>query len=307
MSRGVDDFVELLRDNQSIAGRLTTSAVVVAAAVALAIGSGRLASRRLDDPYSRYYARKMAHYVVTVITLIVLAIVWRAFAGRAGVVLGLATAGIAFAMQEVIGALAGWFNILSGRIFRVGDRVQMGGVRGDVIDITPLRTKIMEMGSPSDDDAWVRGRQYTGRIVAVSNKATFSQPVYNYSAVFEFIWEELTVPIPYDGDWRTAEQILREELEATSHTAEAERTLREMIRRYPVPRAEVEPRVFVRATDNWLELAARFPVPVRTARSAKDELSRRVLARLDESRIPIASETQDVRVRLDGDSSEQPG
>ena len=44
--------------------------------------------------------------------------------------------------------MAGWFNILSGGIFRVGDRIQMGGVRGDVIDITPLRTKVMVIRSP---------------------------------------------------------------------------------------------------------------------------------------------------------------
>ena len=66
----------------------------------------------------------------------------------------------------------------------------MGGVRGDVIDITPLRTKIMEIGSPSEGESWVHGRQYTGRIVAVSNKATFSEPVFNYSAAFEYIREE---------------------------------------------------------------------------------------------------------------------
>jgi small-conductance mechanosensitive channel len=67
----------------------------------------------------------------------------------------------------------------------------MGGVRGDVIDITPLRTKIMEMGSATEEQTWVRGRQYTGRIVTVSNKATFTEPVFNYSTVFDYIWEEL--------------------------------------------------------------------------------------------------------------------
>lgn len=72
--------------------------------------------------------------------LIAIAIVWRAFAGRAGIVLGFAAAGLAFAMQEVVGAVAGSFNIISGRSYRVGDRVQVGGVRGDVIDITPLRS-----------------------------------------------------------------------------------------------------------------------------------------------------------------------
>jgi small-conductance mechanosensitive channel len=120
----------------------------------------------------------------------------------------LATAGLAFAMQEVIGALAGWVSILTGRHCRVGDRIQMGGVHGDVLDLSPLRTKILEIG-----------------------------------------------------------------------------------------RAEVEPRVFVRATDNWIELAARFIVPVPNARAVKDEMTRCVLDRCAEEPITVASATQAITIR----------
>ncbi|MDQ3953943.1 MAG: hypothetical protein M3285_00125 [Actinomycetota bacterium] len=72
-----------------------------------------------------------------------------------------------------------------------------------------------------------------------------------------------------------------------------------MAERYPIPRAEVEPRVFARATDNWLELAARFVVPVRTAWSVKDEVTRRILKDLQDEGIEIASETVDATVRMD--------
>lgn len=191
----MDRSLELLRDTQSIPGRLVTTLAVVVAAIVVAPIAGRVAASRSSNASSRYYARKFARYAVGAVTLIVLAVVWRAIAGRLGVVFGLAAAGVAFAMQEVIGALAGWLNILSGGIFRVGDRIQMAGVRGDVIDITPLRTKVMEIGS-ADGATWVKGRQYTGRIFAISKKATFTEPVFNYTSSFEFIWEELTLPVP---------------------------------------------------------------------------------------------------------------
>lgn len=292
----VGRLIDLLVDNQSLPGRVVTSVVVLAGAALLGMVAGRLAARRGEDPYARYHARKLARYVVAVLTFLVLAVYWRPFAGQIGVVLGLATAGIAFAMQEVIGAVAGWFNITSGRIFRVGDRIEMGGVRGDVIDVTPLRTKIMEMGSTADDGSWVRGRQYTGRVVAVSNKATFTDPVYNYNAGFEYLWEELRLPIPHDADWRAAERILAEEAERISASEGAQAAMRAMVDRYPVPATEVVPRVFVQATDNWMELAARFVVPVRTARSVKDAFTRRLRDRLDAAGIPIASETVDATV-----------
>lgn len=288
---------DLLVDNQTTTGRLATSVAVLVIAALLASVVGRLLARRTDDPYAKYYARKVARYVMAVIALVVLAVLWRAFAGRVGVVLGLATAGLAFAMQEVVGAIAGWFNILSGGIFRVGDRIEMGGVRGDVIDITPLRTKVMEIGSVNNDATPVQGRQYTGRIVAISNKSTFTEPVFNYSAAFEFIWEELTLPVGHDSDWVAAERILTEEAERVSSSAGAQDAIRHMARRYPVPRAEVEPRVYARATDNYLELSARFVVPIRTARTVKDDLIRTVMHRFAEADITIASTTQDVTLR----------
>lgn len=288
---------DLIVDNRTGGGRLATSAVVVVIGLLVAQVLGRILARRTDDPYAKYYARKVTRYAVVAAVVVVLAVVWHAFAGRVGVVVGLATAGLAFAMQEVVGAVAGWFNILSGRIFRVGDRIEMGGVRGDVIDITPLRTKVMEIGSADGRETPVRGRQYTGRIVAISNKATFTEPVYNYSAAFEFIWEELTVPVAYGSDWTAAEEILTEEAQRVSASRGAQEAIQHMARRYPVPRAEVEPRVYARATDNYLELSARFVVPVRTARTVKDDLTRTVIERFRAASIEIASATQDVRLR----------
>lgn len=275
--------------------RLLLSVVVVAAALVAGSLAGTVLARRAhDDPPQRYWARKLSRYASAIVAVIGVALIWRGFAGRAGEVLGLMAAGIAFAMQEVVGALAGWVNIVSGRVFRVGDRIEMGGVRGDVIDITPLRTKIMEMGSPQKGDSWVRGWQYTGRVVAVSNKATFTDPVFNYSVGFNFVWEELTMPISYDADWELAERIMREEAVRASASETARSTIDEMARRYPVPRTEVEPRVFVRATSNYLELAARFAVPLRTSRSATDAMTRRIVTRLSEAGIRIASSSQDI-------------
>ncbi len=302
----MEELWDLVRDNQSVAGRMVTSTAVVAFAVVVALVAGRQLARRADDAQSRYYTRKVVRYVVVAITLVVLAILWRAFAGRAGVVLGLAAAGLAFAMQEVIGAVAGWFNILSGRIFRVGDRIQMGGVRGDVIDITPLRTKVMEIGSGTDDTSWVQGRQFTGRVVAISNKTTFTQPVFNYSAAFDYLWEELTVPVAYDADWERAIEILEEEAVRVSASLGAATAITKMRRRYPVPATELEPRVFATPTDDYLRLSARFIVPVRAARTVKDDLGRGVVRRFADEGIEVASATSDIRVDLRSDTDSGP-
>ncbi len=110
------------------------------------------------------------------------------------------------------------------------------------------------------------------------------------------------MPVPYREDWRLAENILREEAERASASAEAQEAITQMRRRYPVGRADVEPRVFVRATDNWVELSARFVVPVRDARRVKDGMTRRVLHRFAEAGLSVASATQDITLHRADDA-----
>ncbi|MFV2102359.1 mechanosensitive ion channel family protein [Micromonospora sp. LOL_024] len=293
----MDAFIDAVWDTRTVAGRLVTTVVMIVVAVLLAIIAGRLATRRVTDAHNRYYLRKALHYATFAVLLIGLAVLWRPFAGRIGLVVGLAAVGLSLAMQEVIGAFAGWISILTGRQYRVGDRIQMCGVRGDVLDITPLRTKILESGSSTDPESWIRGRQYTGRVVSLSNRFVFTAPVYNSSSVLDHLWEELTLPIPYQSDWHLAERILHEEAESISATVAARRAIAQMTRHYPVAEAEVDARVFVRATPNWVELTARFVVPVRSARQVKDQVTRRVLDRLAENGLRVASATQEIAIQ----------
>lgn len=286
------------------AGRAAISAVVIGVALLVGWLAGRGLAARADDVYQRYYARKIARWVSGFLAFVVLIIVWQPFGGRFSTWLGLATAGIAFAMQEVIGAFAGWFNITVGRIYKVGDRVEVGEVHGDVIDITPLRTVLMEIGTTAGSNSWVKGRQHTGRVVAVSNKATFTDPVYNYSSLFNYIWEELEIAIPHHEDWEQASVILAEEARRLSEVEGARRAMNEVQRRFPVPSTEVAPRVFSRADEDYVRLSARFVVPVRSARTVKDAIYRAVVDRLAEAEIEIVASTV-IEQRV-SDGAEQP-
>lgn len=114
--------------------------------------------------------------------------------------------------------------------------------------------------------------------------------------MWEFVWQEVVFPIAHDDDWREAERIIDEEARAISATDEAKHAMEEMQRRYPVPHSELEARVYARATDNHMGLSARFVVPVRTSRTAVNDLTRRVRDRLDEAGISIASTTMDLTI-----------
>jgi small-conductance mechanosensitive channel len=156
-----------------------------------------------------------------------------------------------------------------------------------VIDISLLKTRMMEIGA-AGGGSWVQGRRFTGRVVSISNKATFTSPVFNYSSYFEYIWEELSVAVPHHGDWSTAVVIL-EEANRLSDFAGAREAMREVRSRFPGPATEVEPRVFVSADEDYMRLAARFVVPTRSARSVVDEITRSVHTRLEAAGVEVVS------------------
>ena len=145
--------------------------------------------------------------LATATTLVVgLLSIWFNDPTRLATALGLATAGLVFALQRVVTAFAGYLVILRGKTFNVGDRITMAGVRGDVIALGLMQTTIMEMGQPPDVSnqaepaMWVRGRQYTGRIVTITNDKIFDQPVFNFTREFPYVWEEIRIPITYESN-----------------------------------------------------------------------------------------------------------
>ena len=161
---------------------------------------------------------------------------------------------------------------------------------------------------------WVRARQYTGRIVTVTNDKIFDTPVYNYTREFPYIWEEMRIPISYKDDRGKAEQIiLQAARDLTIKIADvSENAIHEMERRYVMKRSEMQPRVYWRITDNWLEMSVRFICMDHGVREIKDKMSRQIMTGLDQAGIGIASGTYDivglppVHVTLRGDESSQP-
>jgi small-conductance mechanosensitive channel len=251
-----------------------------------------------NRPRDRFWTRQALSIATAALLLLSLLSIWFDDPARLATGVGLVSAGLAFALQKVVTSLAGYFVIIRSKVFRVGDRITMGGVRGDVISLGFLKTTIMEMGDPTGEPSsvWVHGRQYTGRIVTVTNDKIFEEPVFNSTRDFPFIWEEIHIPITYPSNRARAERILLDVAEkATVETQkEAEPHLRHMADQYQVDIEMLTPRVYYRITDNWLELSVRFLVNDRSSREIKDIVSRQILEQFDEAQIGIASTTIDI-------------
>jgi len=244
---------------------------------------------RIESNSTRYRLRKLINAGGALITVILVTIVFSNKLGNLTVALGVAGAGIAFALQEVIASIAGWIAVSFGNFYSVGDRVQLGGIIGDVIDIGVLRTTIMETGQ------WVKGDQYNGRIVRVANSFVFKEPVFNYSSDFPFLWDEITVPVKYGSDYKLAREIMQKiaDTELGNIVPDAKKTWHEMVNKYRIEDARIEPMVTLIANDNWLEFTVRYVTDYKRRRSSKDILFTRILEEFDATggRVSMASAT----------------
>lgn len=252
----------------------------------------RLVNRRISETNLRYRAKK-AVSLVAYVMVVILAVV--TFAGRAeyfSVTIGFISAGIAFALQEVILSFAGWVSIFSSGVYKPGDRIEINGVKGDVIDISMTKTTLMEIGQ------WVTSDNYSGRILQISNSFVFKGPVFNYSTDFPFVWDEITLPVKYGSDVGLAHRIIEEVAAGLldEYAEYARQHWKKMVRKYLIEDANVRPVIFIRLTDNWIEFTLRFVVDYKRRMSNKTLLCQRLLERFNatEGKVQLASATLDI-------------
>ncbi len=233
----------------------------------------RVLPNKIQDSDLRYRARKSITLISYLVIGLFAALVFSDRLGRLTVTFGVIGAGVAFALQEVIASFAGWIAIALGQFYKPGDRVLLGGIMGDVIDISILRTTLMECGD------WVKSDLYNGRIVRIANSFVFKEPVYNYSADFPFLWDEIIIPVKYGSDHHLARKLLLKAAEDVmgEYVPQAQARWDRMVRKYLIEDARVEPMVTLVTNDNWIEFTVRFVVSYKLRRGKKDELYTRIL------------------------------
>lgn len=233
----------------------------------------RIINRRVENLKSRHTLRKNASYIINFFLVVAIIFVWLQRLNSLSIFLGFASAGLALALQEVILCVAGWFMIMARHPFEVGDRIEIAGVQGDVIDIRVLQTSLLEIGN------WVAADQSTGRIVNVPNSFVFKHPNYNYNRGFEYIWNEIPVTISFESDWKRAKEIMM------AHAQEVVEGLADQVRRridrmsdkYMIYYQKFTPIVYVDIQSSGIRLILRYLTEAKKRRSTTDELSRRIL------------------------------
>ncbi|TYP96779.1 mechanosensitive ion channel-like protein [Tenacibaculum adriaticum] len=205
---------------------------------------------------------------------------------------GLLTAGITITLQELILSIAGSIYIFFVKVYKPGDRIEINGIKGDVIDIDSVYTTMMEIGE------WVTSDNYSGRIVKLSNAFVFRGPVYNYSKDFPFIWDEFNLPIRYGSDIDLAKKIIIQIAsdKLSEYVNDSISKWKTVVDKYYIENAQVEPTLAITMTDNWIEFNLRYIVDYKKRRFTKHLLSELIRKEIEKTngKVSLASSTIEI-------------
>jgi small-conductance mechanosensitive channel len=252
----------------------------------------RYLKRRLPDSQMLYRTQKsiefIGYFFIGLLTI-------SYFTGNIkdlALAIGLFTAGITITLQELILSVAGSFYIFFVKVYKPGDRIEINGIKGDVIDIDSIYTTMMEIGK------WVSSDNYSGRIVKLSNSFVFKGPVYNYSRDFPFLWDEFDLPIKYGSDIELAKQIVIRVAQETlsEYVAASKAKWEEVVNKYYIEDAQVEPTLAISLTDNWIQLNLRYIVDYKKRRGVRNQINELLAKEIEQTngKVKLASATYEV-------------
>ena len=253
----------------------------------------KLLKKTLPDEGSIKYKTQKGIEVIGYIFVVLITITY--FTGTIkdfGLAIGLLTAGITITLQELILSVAGSFYIFFVKVYKPGDRIEINGIKGDVIDIDSVYTTMMEIGE------WVSSDNYSGRIVKLSNAFVFKGPVYNYSNDFPFVWDEFNLPIRYASDIELAKSIVIEVAQEilSEYVRNSINQWKAIVTKYYIEDAQVDPSLAITLTDNWVQFNLRYIVNYKKRRYTKNLLNQEILKRIEATngKVKLASATFEI-------------
>lgn len=276
--------------------------IVLSVAAILVVGQVvvLVVNKIVQDEGKRVAIRKWTRYITAVFIMLWVIILYNSYTSKDTpfylFVIGLFLAAVAISMRDVFSNIVGWMIIMSGKGYKAGDRIKIGSVAGDVIDIGILRTVLAEIGG------WVGADQSTGRLVSIPNSKVLDSEIYNYTEGYDFIWNELKLLVTFESDWKRAESIVMEvaQKDFEQKQEQIQERLKGVRRRYLIRYNYITPKVYIRVAESGVELGLRYMVRARRRRTVEDALSREILERLNsEKDIDFAYPT--VRVYREGE------
>jgi small-conductance mechanosensitive channel len=185
---------------------------------------------------------------------------------------GFITAGLAVGLQTILLSVAAYFLLIGRYGIRVGDRISISGVTGDVVDVGMVRFYLLELAGTSVD------LQPTGRVVAFPNSVLFqtTSPMFKQVPGTNYTWHEVAIALNPAGDYQIVEESMLDAVNMVyeKYRAILERQHSDIERRFEIPFTPLKPRAQLQFSDAGLEAVVRYPVALHHGAEADDQITR---------------------------------
>jgi len=245
-------------EQRTVLHRCLQSAAIVLAALLLLLFADRwlvrLLGRARIDRRQLGTLRSVVGVALQIVAVAVILLMLVGVPGQLGAILGLVGAGLTVALKDFIVAFLGWFVLMGRNGMRLGDWVEINGVSGEVVELNMFHTVLLETGN------WTDAGHPTGRRVTFTNSFAISGHYFNFSTSGQWLWDELSVMVPYDRDpHAVAEAIQKEVTAATAKDAsQAEQEWRRASRGQRAVGFTAQPGIAVRPAVGGVEIAVRY-------------------------------------------------
>ena len=268
-----NSLMEYLENSPNVTSSIIETLVVILVLWLIRLIVFRIIVKRTDSKRTQYKWRKNLTYISVFIGILLIGRIWFVGIGSLATFLGLLSAGLAIALKDPVTDLAAWLFIIWRKPFDVGDRIELEGSRGDVIDVRPFKFTILEIGN------WVDADQSTGRVIHIPNHQVFTGQLANYTSDFQFIWNEIQVLVTFESDWKKAKEILSQLVgEVSEEFIEgAKKQIAKASKSYLIEYRYLTPIVYTNVKDSGINLTVRYLTDPRRRRGTSQIIWEKML------------------------------
>jgi small-conductance mechanosensitive channel len=253
--------------------KLLKSALIIIFLWVLRVAVVRIINRQIKAVTARFWWKKVLTYAIVIVGSFLVGSIWVNGLQSVATFLALIAAALAIALQSPITDMAGWIFLIWQRPFEVGDRIEVGQYKGDVIDIRMFQFSLLEIGN------WIDADQNTGRIMHLPNKIIFNKVLANYSQEFKYIWNEIPVLVTFESDWEKAKSVLQDIAHNNTPVldAAAEKQFKDAARHYMITQINLDPVVYTKVEDSGVLLTIRYVCAYNNRRASAQKIWEAIL------------------------------
>jgi small-conductance mechanosensitive channel len=249
----LNDFLTIFSVNETVIKIIVTIGIIYIVSI-IKLQLSKFINEKIESDSIAYKLNQAKNVILNVIFLIIFVQIWFSVFQSISTFLGLITAGLAIALKDIISDVAGYIYISVKKPFILGDRIQLGDIQGDVLEISFLHFTVLEIGN------WVDADQSTGRIVHIPSAKILNDSLFNYNKGFNWIWNEVNVLLTFDSNWKLAKdklQVLVETL-LEDDLLVIKKDMKRAKKNLLVSYSNVTPIIYTQAKDSGINLTIRY-------------------------------------------------